>query len=210
MKKVLQDQLNNTFIRGYEVPNTLCDEIIQVFYETGNKVLGTIGTQNKIGLDRNIKESVDIGVNQKLIDQFPCLKKYTDYLFSFCNDYINSEFTFCVDVNNSLGIKENFNIQWYPPGGGYKTWHCERNNLSNEPFKSRKLVFMTYLNDVKEERVMDGGTEFFYQNLSIKAIKGLTLIWPVEWMYTHRGIVAPTKEKIITTGWFSYMEESHE
>jgi hypothetical protein len=31
--------------------------------------------------------------------------------------------------------------------------------------------------------------------------KGLTLIWPADWTFTHRGVPSPTQEKIITTGW---------
>ena len=59
---------------------------------------------------------------------------------------------------------------------------------------------MTYLNDVR-----DGGeTEFFHQNLRVAARRGLTLIWPADWTHTHRGIVSPTEEKIIVTGWFSF------
>jgi hypothetical protein len=58
---------------------------------------------------------------------------------------------------------------------------------------------MTYLNDVD-----DGGTEFYYQKTIIKAEKGLTLIWPADWTYTHKGQISNTKEKTIITGWISY------
>jgi hypothetical protein len=34
--------------------------------------------------------------------------------------------------------------------------------------------------------------------------KGLTLIWPADWTFTHRGVPSPTQEKIITTGWFNF------
>ena len=61
------------------------------------------------------------------------------------------------------------------------------------------LVWMTYLNDVD-----DGGTEFENQKFSSPAKKGLTLFWPADWTYTHRGIISYTKEKYIVTGWFSY------
>jgi hypothetical protein len=58
---------------------------------------------------------------------------------------------------------------------------------------------MTYLNDLD-----DGGTEFYHQKLTIKAEKGLTLIWPVDWTHLHRGQISYTKEKTITTGWLSF------
>ena len=56
---------------------------------------------------------------------------------------------------------------------------------------------MTYLNDVTDA----GGTEFCHQNLIVQPKKGLTLIWPADWTFTHRGVPSPTQEKIITTGW---------
>ena len=91
------------------------------------------------------------------------------------------------------------NIQLYPPSGGYKTYHTERTG-KGEPEGSRHLVFMTYLNDVTDA----GGTEFYHQNLVVQPKKGLTLVWPSDWTFTHRGIASPTQEKIITTGWFNF------
>ena len=82
-------------------------------------------------------------------------------------------------------IQEGINLQYYPPGGGYPNLHCERSG-STQPYINRHLVFMTYLNTVTDE----GQTEWFYQNLKIQPEKGLTLIWPVDWTHTHRGIAS--------------------
>jgi prolyl 4-hydroxylase len=60
---------------------------------------------------------------------------------------------------------------------------------------------MTYLNGVDDE----GGTDFYYQRLRMRAKKGATLIWPVDWTHMHRGVVSPTQEKYIVTGWFSFV-----
>ena len=64
---------------------------------------------------------------------------------------------------------------------------------------------MTYLNDVEDK----GETEFVLQNLKVKAEKGKTLIWPADWTHTHRGIISPTQEKYIVTGWFNFMGRKH-
>jgi hypothetical protein len=56
--------------------------------------------------------------------------------------------------------------------------------------------------------VDDGGTQFFHQGLTIKAEKGLTLIWPADWTFVHRGQVSNTKEKWIITGWYNLKEEN--
>lgn len=104
------------------------------------------------------------------------------------------------------GVLEPIGIQRYGPGGGYKIWHFERDN-SNDQIARRHLAFMTYLNDVEE----GGGTEFFHQKTTIDAERGLTLIWPAEWNFTHRGVVSYTEEKYIITGWFStYTKEQFE
>ena len=60
---------------------------------------------------------------------------------------------------------------------------------------------MTFLNTVTD----GGGTEFYWQNLKINAVKGLTLIWPTDFTHTHRGIISPTQEKYIATGWYRYL-----
>ena len=96
----------------------------------------------------------------------------------------------------AFSITGRTNVQLYPPSGGYKTFHTERTGRG-EPEGSRHLVFMTYLNDVTDA----GGTEFCHQNLIVSPKKGLTLIWPADWTFTHRGVPSPTQEKIITTGW---------
>ena len=66
---------------------------------------------------------------------------------------------------------------------------------------------MTYLNDVT-----DGGeTEFKYQKLKVKPVKGKMVMWPTDFTHTHRGITSPTQEKYIATGWDNFMDfmETH-
>ena len=61
---------------------------------------------------------------------------------------------------------------------------------------------MTYLNDVS-----DGGeTEFMHQNIKVKPQKGLTLIWPADWTFTHRGVASPIETKTIVTGWYHFTQ----
>ena len=97
-------------------------------------------------------------------------------------------------------ISDIFNIQWYPKGGGYKIWHFERTN--NKHAIRRHLVWMTYLTDNP-----NGGTEFYFQDLYIPAEKGKTIIWPSEWMYTHKSRVDKMQEKMIISGWMEFIAE---
>ena len=115
-----------------------------------------------------------------------CLEQYIK-LYSHVNGY------------SKFDIVENYNIQWYPKSGGFKEWHFE--SASNVDM-SRVLVFMTFLNDVP-----DGGTMFKYQDMTIPAKKGLTVIWPTGFTHTHKGQISHTSEKLIVTGWWSLKNE---
>ena len=57
---------------------------------------------------------------------------------------------------------------------------------------------MLYLNTVNDK----GGTEFPFQNKIFFAKKGRLIIWPAEFTHPHKGIISPTEEKYIVTGWF--------
>ena len=79
---------------------------------------------------------------------------------------------------------------------GVRTFHFERGGSKSTILRHLVLLLNT---------VDDGGeTEFFYQQYKCKAVKGKTVIWPADWTHTHRGIVAPTEDKYIITGWYSF------
>jgi len=40
--------------------------------------------------------------------------------------------------------------------------------------------------------------------VTIQPKKGLTLVWPSDWTFMHRGVPSPTQEKRIMTGWFNF------
>lgn len=88
-----------------------------------------------------------------------------------------------------------FNVQSYEPGEGYPMWHHEF-DIIDRGTRARMTVWMLYLNDVP-----DGGTEFMYQDKIVQAEKGKLVIWPAYFTHTHRGVVSPTTEKHIATGW---------
>ena len=59
---------------------------------------------------------------------------------------------------------------------------------------------MTYLNNVT-----DGGeTAWKFQNEKVRPEKGLTVIWPTTWMFTHKGVPSLTQTKYIATGWYNF------
>ena len=169
----------------------LCDDLIK--YHKENKEYKADGGVGKGDVDKDVKDSIDVPFWPGSSN--PAIKKYFKELQFGLNNYLKKYEW--VD-RMSLWNKESTNIQYYPPGGGFKKWHYERDTVSFPPV-SRGLVFMTYLNDVIDK----GETEWFYQNKKIKPIKGLSVIWPVDFTHTHRGIPSPTQEKYIVTGWWN-------
>lgn len=93
------------------------------------------------------------------------------------------------------------NLQKYDKGiGGYYHWHSENYPQANDPKADalhRVVLFMYYLNDVKE----GGETEFYYQNKKFKPTKGQLLISPSTFTHTHKGSVPISDDKYILTSW---------
>lgn len=189
------DLPEDSFIQGwYFKDDSICDDMITFFRNNPDRVEeGHLIHYGEISIDHSKKKSYDIIVRYE--DEFH--DKYHENFIEVVKEY-RAHFPWC-DNTDTWGI-QSFQIQYYPPpDSGFFDWHCERNGSAPSVVK-RHLVFMTYLNDVVE----GGETEFLHQKLKIKPEKGLTLIWPVDWTHTHRGIAAPKEEKFIVTGWLDF------
>lgn len=183
----------NNFIAGWYLDDTaICDELIQYHHDSPAKRAGLISSSLGLGTaDTSKKDSTDV-----TLDPSPLANRYIRLVHSVVKEYV-ALYPWCNKVV-PWGVVEPIGIQHYQPGGGYPEWHFERDN-TDDKIARRHLVFMTYLNDVHDK----GGTEFHYQNLTTQPEKGLTLIWPADWTFTHRGVISPTEHKYIITGWFS-------
>lgn len=183
-----------SFIQGWFIPKNICNDIIDYYNLNKNLVTrGSVSYGGKQSVDFSYKDSFDIGIDPNT--SHPILNKYGDYLQACLNNYINIYKN--IEEYAYFKICEPINIQHYPPGGGFKKWHFESNNKESS---KRILVFMTYLNTVK-----NAGTEFYYQNIKTDCLTGLTLIWPSNFTHQHKGVINKTKDKFIITGWFSYI-----
>jgi len=180
----------------YLKDKSICDELIKTFEK--NKHNHTNGVVNKTsdGLvcDTSVKDSTDLILTLGSAES--SVQKYITELQRITERYKKAYP--CVDKYSSWGLRERFNIQYYKPGGGYKTWHTENTGLHN---CHRHMVWMTYLNDVW----IGGGTKFKHQRKTIWARKGKTVIWPAGWTHTHKGQIAPFEDKYVITGWYSWM-----
>jgi hypothetical protein len=178
------NQLNNFIMGWYADDISFTHNLIQYHQESNEKYNGTFKKEVKESTDVTLSPSLDIPYWDHLKH---CVSLYTKH-------YTHS------GINCGLAIKQDAFIQHYPIDGGFKIWHNERGSAL-EPIVSRHLVFMTYLNDVP-----DGGTEFLYQGIKIKAETGLTIIWPTDWMFTHKSEISNTLEKWVVTGWINLTE----
>ena len=184
------------FIETYFIEDlTLCDDIIKYFKDlpSNKKFDGSIGISD-IRIYHSKKHSVEASFDwDEIIGSLSY--RYAKELGK-CSDQYIKKYPEC-HQGNEWGIEETVKIQYYIPGAGYPQEHCERCERNN----NRHLVFMTYLNDVED----CGETKFKLQNLKIKAEKGKTVIWPEDWTHTHCGVISPTQEKYIVTGWFNFL-----
>ena len=172
----------NDFIRGYYIDPKICDHIV---------------SKSKM---HNFTRNSELEFEQAKLEDFgdETCNMYVDALFEVVEKY-KKEFKWSYERVALWGLTRGVKVQHYTPGKWYNQWHCERSG-GDETGLYRHLVYMTYLNDVKD----GGGTEFYHQKISTKAEKGLTLIWPADWTHTHRGVPSLTEEKYITTGWFTF------
>lgn len=188
MKEHFVNSLDN-FIGAWTPDDIgICDKLVEFHKNNTAKFPGKTGG----GVIPSMKDSTDCIVDGEIADE------YFNWLQKVINKYVE-KYPWS-NKYSPFGIIENIYVQHYAPNGAFHAWHTERGK-SEFPFAQRHLVFMTYLNDVT-----DGGeTEFFHQRLRIKPEKGLTVVWPADWTFTHRGIPSATQEKYIITSWLSYM-----
>jgi hypothetical protein len=196
MKEHKVNSLNN-FISGYYWKDISALDQISNYFKSNTKIANR-GSLIKNGVSTVVtdkKDSYDMQLPPP--HEYEFSKIYFENLQETLNLYLNKYQA----ANDCSAFNANIpNIQFYKPGGHFNKWHCERSS-GNPNIVFRHLVFMTYLNDVED----CGETEFFYQKIKVKPEKGLTLIWPTDWTHTHRGVPSLTEEKMIVTGWFSFL-----
>lgn len=186
---------NTNFIGSWFINDlSICDDLITYFKEHPHLHHKGL-TSNNSGIITNdkVKKSTDLTLHEG--SKSRALTKYLNELKNITGKYV--ERFDALNYSSSFGLQEGINIQHYKPGEAYFGYHCERS--PKFPNVTRHLAWMTYLNDVTDQ----GGTEFFHQKLVVSPERGLTLIWPADWTYLHRGIASPSQDKYIITGWFN-------
>jgi len=187
------------FIGGWYINKNVCTDLIKYFENSPNKIPGTVyRKKGGAGVNKKVKLSTDLRIRLKNEDKE--ILNYYKELTKVVEEY-KKKYKYCNINQHPWGITEGWNLQKYKPKEGYFIKHFERTGGITI---NRHLVFMTYLNDVKDS----GETEFYYQKLKVKPETGLTLIWGSDWTFTHRGIPSPTETKYIATGWYSFKTDT--
>lgn len=180
------------FIQGYYIDDdSLCKDLIEYYENNPEKRQGSFSSTNKV--DISVKDSTECRLlPSSEFDRYSsCIKQ--------CFDEYSNKYEYAGKEAPTWGLRQYVQIQHYKPGQAYHKWHYERVG-TDYLIATRHLVFMTYLNTVSS----GGETEFYYQKLSIKPEEGLTLIWPVDWTFTHRGLTSHIQDKYIITGWMNF------
>ena len=185
------NKLDNFICGWYLNDDVICDKLIE-YHENSSPCMGRVSG----GIIEHVKKSFDC-----VLDNEDLLKWYSVELQHCVDEYIK-KYEQC-NRCSPWTIIQYPSIQKYEPNGAFYAWHTERGN-GEYPCSTRHLVFMTYLNDVYDA----GETEFYHQKIKVKPKKGLTLIWPADWTFTHRGVPSPTQEKYIITGWFNFINNA--
>tara|TARA_B100001093_G_C26706108_1_gene961287 strand:+ start:474 stop:1049 length:576 start_codon:yes stop_codon:yes gene_type:complete len=183
----------HTLMGGWFISEKVCDNIVKHF--KANKqawVQGLVGEKDG-RVDKKIKESYELPINYDRSEQ-----PFYDYRIELQN-CLDSYIKKYPEINSltRFAINTDYKIQYYKKEQGFKTWHSE---VMTKSSCDRVLVFMTYLNDVE-----DGGTIFKYQNITMPAKKGLTVIWPAHFSHVHKGQITNKGEKYIVTGWYNFI-----
>lgn len=185
------------YVANVKFPDELCDEVINQLHHRDKTKPSTI--QNG-GNGFNPLERKDEII---FIDDYD-YDLTTDMGVSHLVTAVNEHLTIAVqeymeiwDSLKSSSIRSiRCKLQRTKPTGGYHIWHYEQGDLESS---TRILVWTIYLNTIK-----DGGeTEFLYQSKRIKANKGDIVIFPANYLYTHRGNPPLSKDKYILTGWYN-------
>jgi len=188
---------NITLMGGWFIPKKVCDSLIK-FADSQPLIDGQMYKVDEGQvIAKELKESKEMAIS--FTNENEPFHSYKEHLYKVIKKY-TEKYPY-TNENTEFALRENYNLQKYPKGGGFKIWHME-NDFKSHLNQHRGFVFMTYLNDVK-----DGGTEFLHQNIITPAKKGLTLIWPAFWTHTHRGVISKTKEKYIVTGWINFINQ---
>lgn len=185
----------NSFIKVYEhgIPDELCD-----------KLIATMDTNKKLAskTDQPWRRCLMLAYPNKSIEG-------SDALFGRLKGAIKSLFHKYKDSIGESGGRGTLNfcsrlerpniILYKPSEDKQEMFHNHSDNWSQDS-ATRQVSVIIYLNDVE-----DGGcTVFPHYDMSVKPKKGLVLLFPSFFMYTHRAEPPKSGPKYVVVTWLHF------
>ena len=178
------------YTRKNQLSKSFCKNLIDKFEKDDRKKQGIVGG----GLRTDIKRSTDLSITH--VSGY----EEEDKIFyeNLNKNIINYEKTrgkiyhkFILEETATQKVEDSgYQIQRTKPGE-YYVWHHDQAS-----FRSRRLTYIWYLNDID-----DGGYTEFNTGLRIQPEVGKIMIFPALWPWMHRGYPPKTETKYIVTGW---------
>lgn len=189
------------YVEENAISSMNCRRLIN-FFEKNTDMHGP-GQQGDHDINRELKASTDICFLPEHANNRKIRRVITPFLKALDKAVLgpyNDRYSEGLAKMEPWSLCPYFNLQRYLPREGYFNWHSESSSRASA---GRKIVWMIYLNDVKD----GGGTEFKYQGITTRAKEGSIVIWPGEWTHLHRGQISQTGVKYILTGWYTFYGE---
>lgn len=151
--------------------------------------------KSMMGVNQAIKNSSDMQLSNEMDEEFYSLGWFEDEIhqgFSKALHYYVSQYDGL--AAHSWPLEDTgFQVQRYEEGHGFYTEHIDGGPFNQT--KDRFLALILYLNDVE----VGGATIFTKHDLSVEPKAGRVVIFPVHWLYPHKGEIPLSGHKTIIT-----------
>ncbi len=186
----------NTFIcvEDNALPTYLCDGIISFFEESHKKLEGrVIDEKGEHVVNKKAKISMDLDLSGETGMGSDIDRELFRIVGRAFNTYVDM-----FGVLKAFSVYDTgYFLTKYLKDEGFYDWHID---AGNDATINRLFSCLIYLNTVD----YGGETEFFYQKLSVKPIRGRLLLFPAAWTHLHRGIVPVSGDKFIMTTFLTH------
>ena len=202
VKKMKREDLkikeSSHFIGSWIVDAAPLDEIINYFNLSNSD--HDVGKTEKGLIDKEKKDCIELSITPKKVKEakLDFFIKYFNILRDCYDDY-KSQWELFESNWNQIHIGAFF-IEKFLVSGHHLDFHYDRKNIYSS---HKSLSWITFLNNVKKD---EGELVFKYFDHSIKPKKGLTLIFPSDWMYMHKQNILKTQDKFILKGNIKFTE----
>ena len=196
-KEKIKINKKNHFIGSWVIDDECIEEIINFFNHSFEDLESSKMLTGKA--EKNNRDSMELTLNAKIIKE-----KKLEFFISYFNilkecfeDY-KLEWNLLGDMWKQIQIG-SFKVEKFPISGHQNDFFHDRNSLITS---HKTLSWFTFLNNVGNN---EGELLFKYFDTAINPKKGLTLIFPSDWMHSYKQNIINKEEKFVMRGNFSFV-----